>query len=126
MRKKPAQAQGGRMAMGGHCEVQNYRNSRSKAARSPSWSFGPDQLDHARLSWRIYQIVRPSGREPAIKYKIQTDGGLGASAGAEAGACLCGGSRKVAQWAAAAITSAFPRAWGAARERSVSTHAMQV
>eukprot|EP00965_Chrysotila_dentata_P255895 6212371-Pleurochrysis_carterae.AAC.1 len=33
--------------------LQNYRNSRSKAARGPSWSLRPTQLDHVRLSWRV-------------------------------------------------------------------------
>eukprot|EP00965_Chrysotila_dentata_P079579 2624301-Pleurochrysis_carterae.AAC.1 len=53
-------------------------------------------------------------------------GGLGAGAGALAGARLGGGSERVAQWAAAAITGEYPRAWGAERERSSSTHATQV
>eukprot|EP00965_Chrysotila_dentata_P197445 6178186-Pleurochrysis_carterae.AAC.1 len=61
--------------------------------------------------------------------EIQTVRGLGASTATGAlplaGARLGGGSRRVAQWAAAASRSEFPRACSEERERSASTHAMQ-
>eukprot|EP00965_Chrysotila_dentata_P079959 2637490-Pleurochrysis_carterae.AAC.1 len=48
--------------------------------------------------------------------------GLGASAGARAWAAA---QRRGAPRAGAAIASGVPRAWGAERERSASTHAMR-
>eukprot|EP00965_Chrysotila_dentata_P233090 6199373-Pleurochrysis_carterae.AAC.3 len=34
-------------------DIQNYRNSRSKAALGQSRSLRPTFTDHARLSWRV-------------------------------------------------------------------------
>eukprot|EP00965_Chrysotila_dentata_P113034 3734729-Pleurochrysis_carterae.AAC.1 len=42
-------------------------NSRSKAARGPSWSFRPTQLNHARLSWRVLpNLILYSGSLPEL------------------------------------------------------------
>eukprot|EP00965_Chrysotila_dentata_P072347 2391020-Pleurochrysis_carterae.AAC.1 len=66
---------------------------------------------------------RPGGLKPTKNTPI---GGPGAGTGARAEVRLGGGSRRWLYWAAAAIASVFPRAWGAERERPASTHAMRM
>eukprot|EP00965_Chrysotila_dentata_P239477 6203129-Pleurochrysis_carterae.AAC.1 len=92
-----------------------YRGVRSGVLDSPC-----DQ-DHASLQWRIQAnlilFTRTSIRAgKSRRNNINADRrGLGASAGAEAGARLRGGPGRGAQWAAAAIasTSSFSLGSGA-------------
>eukprot|EP00965_Chrysotila_dentata_P163910 5411421-Pleurochrysis_carterae.AAC.1 len=74
-----------------------------------------------------YQSFYHLGGRKTTNYYKYNQSRSGASAGAGTGTRLRGGSKRVArQGSGDHRENGFPRAWGAERSRSASTHAMRM
>eukprot|EP00965_Chrysotila_dentata_P073726 2435298-Pleurochrysis_carterae.AAC.5 len=87
-------------------------------------SLGPNQSNHARLSWRSDHL---EWAENHLIINDTTKCGRGADAGAGAGrTCAVAPPGRWRCQAVSAMLATRSRTWGAERERSASTHAAQV
>eukprot|EP00965_Chrysotila_dentata_P247252 6207645-Pleurochrysis_carterae.AAC.1 len=117
----------------GHCNMNTEQPLEGRARFEPVAR--TNSVHHARLSWRALQIKFSIYRELTRatiwagwerRENMNTyRQGLGEGACARAEAPLCSGSRRGRSKIGSGHRERVPRAWGAKRERSASTHAMR-